>query len=490
MDIEALARRLRREGGDRADVEVKAAAGGLPRSLASTLSAFANMPGGGLVVLGLDESAGFAVVGVQRPSVILDGLASVARQALDPPVTFAAEQAVVDGKTLVVARVDELPTSAKPCRVRASGTAYLRAHDGDYELSQVEQQALLAARDTPAFDAAPVAGTGRGDLDAELLSAYLASCRSTSPRLAAMDDPEVLRRTGVTTGAAGELTLAGLVAMGVYPQQHLPTASVQAWAPPRGDDPPSVRALDSRRFDGPLPVLLDEVVAWVSRATPTRLLTGADGHVRDDPDLPPAAVRELVANALIHRDYGPWALSQSITLRLDSRRMVLSNPGGLWGITVQRLGRSGVTSARNATLLRICQHLRTGGGGRVVEALATGIPTVLASVRAAGMEDPGFFDQGIFFTVSLARGPAAPGPATTTVAPAPRQQVPRRGREANARAVEEVLGAGPTSVVDLVEATGMTRRQVAHALSLLREQHRAVLLGGAGVRGSRYALPG
>lgn len=101
---------------------MEAAAGGLPRSLASTLSASADMPGGGLVVLGLGES---------------DGVAVVARQALDPPVTLVAEQVVVESRTLVVARVDELATSATPCRARTSGRAYLRVHDGDPGLSQV-----------------------------------------------------------------------------------------------------------------------------------------------------------------------------------------------------------------------------------------------------------------------------------------------------------------------------------------------------------------
>jgi ATP-dependent DNA helicase RecG len=69
-------------------------------------------------------------------------------------------------------------------------------------------------------------------------------------------------------------------------------------------------------------------------------------------------------------------------------RLVVANPGGLYGITVDRLGRDHVTSARNATLVMLCRNVRTSDhGARVIEALATGIPTVLRTLRSAGIRE-------------------------------------------------------------------------------------------------------
>ena len=78
-DLSALVAELRATGGDNTSIEVKAAAGGLPDSLASTLCALANMPGGGTVILGLDERTGFHPVSLGDPQKLKQGLASKAR---------------------------------------------------------------------------------------------------------------------------------------------------------------------------------------------------------------------------------------------------------------------------------------------------------------------------------------------------------------------------------------------------------------------------
>ncbi|GAB3267101.1 hypothetical protein GCM10027456_51720 [Kineosporia babensis] len=398
-ELAVLVADLRQEGSDTPAVEVKRASNGFPESLSPTMSAFANTPGGGTVLFGLDEKAGFAAVGVYDTAACKSALAAKSRQALDPPVTFESWDLTFEGAAVLVVKIHEQPAHGKPCRVIASGKAYLRAYDGDYELSQVEEQAFIANRSTPGFDRQPVSGTTTDDLRPDLLSGYLASCRASSTALAAMPDEEILFRTGVTTDPDRIPSLAGLLALGTYPQQHLPNCVIQASVAPRDSDPSGTRAADVRRFDGPIPLMLDEALRWVQRNTRTRVRFGVDGQGRDEPEFPVEAVRELLSNALIHRDLGPHTLTQAITLRLDDKQLVLSNPGGLWGITVDRLGKTGTTSARNGHLLRICQNVRSQEGSRVVEALASGIPTVLSSLRNAGMVPPLFRDQGISFTV-------------------------------------------------------------------------------------------
>jgi ATP-dependent DNA helicase RecG len=393
---------LRAEGADLPELEVKHAAGGFPQTVAATLSAFANTPGGGVLLFGLDEGVGFAATGVYEAAACKAALAASARQTLDPPVTFAADTVVFEGAQLVVAEVHEAPSVAKPVRVKATGRAYLRVNDGDYQLSQVEEQAFLANRETPRFDQAAVVGaTVESDLDSTLVEAYLDTCRSSSASLVRLSDADILFRTGVTTRQERTPTLAGLLALGIHPQQFFPNAVIQASVTPQAGDPPGTRARDSRRFDGPIPLILEEALRWVVRNTRTRVRFGSDGHGRDEPEYPSEAVRELLSNALVHRDLGPHALTQAITLKLDPSQLLISNPGGLWGLTVSSLGTVGVTSTRNSYLARICQNVRSGRDRRVIEALASGVPTILTSLREAGMIPPRFHDQGIRFTVRV-----------------------------------------------------------------------------------------
>ncbi|WP_433517098.1 hypothetical protein ACQP2T_17035 [Nonomuraea sp. CA-143628] len=66
-----LIARLRATGSDCDNVEVKSAAGGLPRSTAST--PHANDPGGATVILGLDEATGFRPVRLPDPRALKQG---------------------------------------------------------------------------------------------------------------------------------------------------------------------------------------------------------------------------------------------------------------------------------------------------------------------------------------------------------------------------------------------------------------------------------
>src|SRR5690606_2414366 len=145
-----------------------------------TLCAFANRPGGGTVILGLDEASGFTPVGLADRRRLKASFASKARQSLDPPVVPEISEGLVDGEAVVVAVVPELASSQKPCRVSGGPHrgVWVRAWDGDYRASDVEIQGLLAGRGQPRFDSEPAPGATRGALDAELVDEFVGTSRA------------------------------------------------------------------------------------------------------------------------------------------------------------------------------------------------------------------------------------------------------------------------------------------------------------------------
>lgn len=472
---------LRNERGDLPGIEVKAARGGLPESIIPTLCSFANRPGGGTLLLGLDEGAGFVPVGIVDLRGMKEALASKARHALEPAIVVDVDEGRVDGSPVIVCVVRELDTSQKPCRVPggAHRGVWVRAWDGDYRASEPEIQGLLANRTQPRFDAEPAPNSTRSDLDGELVADFVRNCRSGSDRLASInDDDELLWRTGVLVGENRVPSVAGLLALGVYPQQHLPGTGLQAVLLAGRSDPTNTRALDARRFDGPIPRMILEATNWVARSSPSAIISdAATGRVTNRDAWPTDAVRELIGNTLIHRDLAPWALSETALVRLDAERLVVKNPGGLYGLNVNRLGQTGVTSARNANLARICQYVRLPGGTRAAEALATGIPTVLNAVKAAGLPAPIFDDDGLRFTVVLRQ-------RTQTRAVVVRPESSRSN-------LLMTLSAGPMDMRQLQAATGLGMSNLRKQLRSLRDEGLVTQHGGQGQRAtySRAAQP-
>lgn len=396
--VQGLLADLRAHGKDFEDVEVKLGAGGVPE-LGRTLSAFGNMPSGGTIVVGFDENNGFAPVGVQDPGAMEQGIASTARNAVVPPVQVAFEEAVIDGATLVIVSVAGLPSHQRPCRFH--GQAWLRQSDGDYQMSELEVQQTLALRERPRYDTRPVEGATPADLDPTLVANYIAAVRTTSRRLMNEPDDVVLKRRSVLTPDGSGPTVAGLYALGAYPQQFLPNMSITAAVllDPRSGQ----RTRDLIHLDGPLPELLDSAVEWVERNTLTTTAFGEDGHGRDQPELPMVAVRELISNALVHRDLGPHTRTQRVEIRLRANELVITNPGGLYGVSLDQLDAGLGKSAVNESLYDICKFARTPSGNRVIEGEGGGIREVQRALRAANMRPPHFVDAGVRFTVVLPR---------------------------------------------------------------------------------------
>lgn len=472
----ALLEEMRAHRGDFTTIEVKRGAGGVP-ALAATLCAFGNMPDGGVVIVGIDERGGFTVTGVTDPSAVEQAIASQARQAVTPPVAVTFETVAVTGKQIVIAHVQGLSAHQRPCKT--GGRAYLRQADGDYVMSAAEEQQLLALRDRPRYDAKEVARATIADLDPQLVNGFVTAVRASSRRLRDVDDETLLRRRGVLDAHSNALTLAGLYALGEYPQQFAPSLSVTAAVVTESGSPD--RLVDLVHLDGPIPDLLDASIEWVRRNLRTGVRVGTDGHNYDHPELPLNAVRELIANALVHRDLGPHTQTKRVEMRLLPDRLVITSPGGLWGVSREQLGTATGKSAVNEHLYGICAYLSTHQGARIIEGEGGGIGEVQRALHAWPADPPIFIDQAVTFTAVLLR----PRPEKGQHVAEPRVQ----SGDPQTR-ILGVLAAGPLDRNSIMERTGLTRSQTRYALTKLIDSELVEMHGGLGARNTTYSLAG
>ncbi|MFD6283957.1 ATP-binding protein [Micrococcus luteus] len=510
-DLTATLDAHRARRGDTTSVEVKRATGGVP-SMPETLCAFANMPAGGTVVCGVDEAHGqFHVVGVPDVAVLEAGLVAQAREAVTPSPTLLPQVFRLDGKDVLVAHVVPLRLTDRPATVR--GQAYLRQSDGDYVMHAHELRMLevaqLHADERVDYDVKPVTGMSEEDLVPELVTDYVAAVRERDRRLRDRTHQEILRQTNVLT-AAGEPTLAGLYALGDYPQGRYPGLTVTAAVQVRGGEG-QARSRNLTDFTGPVPVLLDEVMAWVRQNLGTEHVYRPDGQLERRPELPLAAVRELLGNALVHRDLGPDTLGagKAIQVRLTDRALFIQSPGGLRGVSLTQLeSDEHAQAAVNQRLYQIAKKLTTPDGASVIEGEGGGIHEVFRSARQWGLDRPQLIDTGVQFKALLWRPrpegarPSRREPAVEVATTSPAEVTPgakagtpssavppssaptrHEGRVLGALAAGEAVG-----IRDLEEATMLTARQIRYALRQPLLDGLVEMTGGQGHKDTRYRL--
>lgn len=74
------------------------------------------------------------------------------------------------------------------------------------------------------------------------------------------------------------------------------------------------------------------------------------GRRSDKPEYPVVAVRELILNALVHRDYSTHTDYTPVTIRMFSNRIEIENPGGLYGrMPLDKLGKVAAAKIRSIT---------------------------------------------------------------------------------------------------------------------------------------------
>ena len=409
VNEEELARaveRMRIAGTDLAEFELKEAKDGFSHA-AETISAFANTYGG-TIIYGITEKGFHATAGLDVKT-IQNGCAQAAWEQVEPLVAADIKIMTFEGSPVVVANIPEIPVRQKPCYVKKLGQmkgSYIRTGDGDHKLSIYEIDRFIENQHRSARnDAFVVPDATLDDLDPKLLSGWLTHARESSfGRMDAMDDMTVLanrRVVGEDDDGTMRPTVAGLMAMGSYPQKYFPRLNVvfTSYPSPQKGDARAVggRFADSMNIDGPIPEMIVNAVKAASR----NMKHGAivKGALREDvPDYPLAAVREAVANALMHRDYSVEAQGSPVLVELYPDRLEMSNPGGLYGsLTVDKLGTRGGTISRNQFLARILEDVPftdyDGSIGHVVENRGTGYPTITSELEKALMDQPIVFSS-------------------------------------------------------------------------------------------------
>ena len=342
----------------------------------------------------------------------------------------------------------------------------------------------------PHWDACIVEGATLEDLESSLVRDFVQRLRSIHPRVfGQMDEEDILRNMRVIAAdGKGCLrpTLAGLLALGTYPQKFCPRLVV-AFSLFAGNRDGSLSEKptfgESRTFVGPIPVMIADALECVER----NMRTGARTEgAKDVPDYALSAVREAVANALQHRSYAPQALGEPVCITMHSDSLEVTSPGSLYGMAEEDLAKPGKTASRNVFLSAILEASLEitpykndvyGNRGLVADNSGRGLATIENTLAREGLEPVRIRALPDSFSVSFARRGAHVFGKKNIL-----------GSQLSDTILEMTGKSGSVSVREIVDATGFSRTSVANALRRLRKMGRVEATEGRNSPRQRYRI--
>jgi ATP-dependent DNA helicase RecG len=310
----------------------------------------------------------------------------------------------IEGKAVVAVEIPGLTAEQKPCFYKHAGMhkgAYIRVGNTNRQMTDYEIFGYVSARTQPTFDEETIKEASLDDLNIDRLQNYIAALKKSRPQATYLNKSfeQILAQLRIVKDVNGRLTptLAGLLMFGDYPQAFEPQlvitflqfyGSTETEKTPRGE-----RFLDNRKFEGPIPEMVESAINYVmSSIRKSSLIEGL--YRRDIPEYPEEAIREAVVNAVAHRDYSHFVRGSYIQIRLFADRIEIQSPGGLYGnVTEDTIEEE--QSTRNRVLMRFMEDLH------LVENRGSGTRTMVDAMRKANLEPPKLKDKRTSFWVTF-----------------------------------------------------------------------------------------
>lgn len=295
---------------------------------AQAVCAFANdLPNSqqpGYLIIGVDDKG--RPGGLKVSDQLLQNLGALRSDGniLPLPMLNVTKMSLQDSE---VAVVEVHPSDLPP--VRYKGQVWIRVGPRKAIASEQEERALMERRIAYArnFDATPVAGAALSDLSLALFAAYRQDIIDPDI-IAANHRPieEQLASLRFFDNRLGVPTVAGILMFGKNPRYFFPGAYVQFLKLPGT----TLTELpdDQAEISGDLLTVLRELDARLRTNIHTALEPVSALREKLAPDYPEGAVRELLLNAIMHRDYQS---STPVRFYWFADRIEIQSAGGLYG---------------------------------------------------------------------------------------------------------------------------------------------------------------
>ena len=355
---------------ENAAVEFKRARGGVPADFWPSYSSFANTDGG-IIILGVREKDGKREIeGLADTEKIVADLWNAVNNPDKVSANVLFNESIysvdVDGKAVVVVEVPRAERTVRPVFVGSDvfkGT-YRRNGEGDYHCSRETVEGMIRDKCAETADNCILDELTIADLDVDTIRRYrmyFSQLRPGHVWSGLADDGFLMKIGAAARGRDGNVhpTLAGLVCFGDF--NEITNVLPYFFLDYREHLSPDVRWTDrvcsgDANWSGNIFDFFFRINQSITAGVKVPFKIASDNVTRDDDTPVHKALREVLANALIHADYHG---RRGIVIDKYPKRLEVSNPGTL------RMSKSvaiagGTSDARNGKIFNIFSLVRIG----------------------------------------------------------------------------------------------------------------------------------
>lgn len=349
-------------------------------SIAHTLMAMANSHGGQLLV-GIQDGDQPQITGVDKDKDTIDRVIEAAL-LLDPALIIPLpETETIEDKTVIVAKVP----AGMPHVYSVKGRYFHRLGGQNAALKPRDLHQLLIQRGEISFESEITYGAVLDDLDWDKVDAYAKQVSHNG------DTKNLLLRRGCLSRLHGNLhpTNAGILLFGKEPQRFV-----------RGAEITAVRFAGNTMSDkfnrhdiiGTLPEQIRKAETFLYDHLRKGVELKSTMARQESYEYPMEAARELVVNAVAHRDYS--LDGDGIRLYIFRDHMEISSAGKLPGpVTVDNIKDE--RFSRNPIIVQILSDMG------YIEKLGYGVDRVIELMKKQKLKAPSFNESNAGFKVIL-----------------------------------------------------------------------------------------
>src|SRR3989338_4361879 len=359
--------------------------------LAQHLSAFSNYDGGGFLIFGVD---GGKIIGIENDQCtkIITALGNIARQNLIPPIVLDHAITEFQGKNLLFIKIGE--AQDKPIYLRSGSVfdSYTRSAGQTRRMDKIEVANLIAKSQGLRFEDG-ISETGLS-AEAVLKKIDFTSYFDMIERPLPSGNEAILYvlcadRLARKNGELFDITNLGaiLLAKNIEEFENLSRKAVRVIIYEGKDRMKTIKELDGKKgyASG-----FESLIGFINNLLPANevIKTALRADVKMYPEI---AIRELVANALIHQDF--YITGTGPMIEIFSDRIEISNPGQPLIDTLRLLDSP--PQSRNEKLASIMRRFK------ICEERGSGIDKVVSQTELFQLPAPNFVSSDNHFKAVL-----------------------------------------------------------------------------------------